>query len=173
MAKNTRDIVRFEGHLGTDQVDQLLLDLHEKLVALDIGLLTRKRIYSASVECLDNISKHADVESISEEQFRQYPSFFRLREDEEGFKIQVSNVLQKIEADTIEQRLKKLNQLSREQVYELFKDTIRQGATLSDKGGAGLGLIVLAKTTRQPMSFRFTPIGTDHAYFTLIIRISR
>ena len=172
MAKNTRDIVRFEGHLDREEVDHILVELQEKLNQEEVELVTRKRIYSASVECLDNIFKHADVETIPEELYRQHPSRFRLVEMDKDYRLEVSNVVLHSEVKAIRKKLERLNNLQKGELNELYKDTIRQGSGLSDKGGAGLGLIVLAKTTNEPIYYRFTSIGKEHAYFTLIIHIS-
>jgi hypothetical protein len=165
------DIIRFEGHLEREQVDRLLASLEDKLQGLDLPLITKKRLYSASVECLDNIFKHADVGEISQLLNEQYPSFYRLSEKEQIYRLEVSNVIQNPEVQTIREKLEQLNGLDREGINQLFKDTITQTDGLSDKGGAGLGLIVLAKATSQPIRYHFKPIGEGHSYFTLILYI--
>jgi len=165
------DIIRFEGHLDSEQVDRLLVSLEDKLQGLDLQLISKKRIYSASVECLDNIFKHANVEEISQELYEQYLSFYRLSEKEQIYRLEVANVIQNAEVQSIREKLDQLNDLDREGINQLFKDTISQTDGLSDKGGAGLGLIVLAKTTRQPIRYHFKPIGEGYSYFTLIIYI--
>lgn len=165
------DIIRFEGYLDSEQVDRLLASLEDKLQGLDLPLITKKRLYSASVECLDNIFKHANVGEISQELYEQYLSFYRLTAKEQVYRLEVANVIQNAEVQSIREKLEQLNDLDREGINQLFKDTISQTDGLSDKGGAGLGLIVLAKTTRQPIRYHFKPIGEGHSYFTLIIYI--
>ena len=169
---HSRDIIIFEGHLGREQVDGLLARIQEKLEESDMELITRKRVYSASVECLDNILKHADPEAIPEKLYHRYPSRFKLRERDESFSLEVANVLRQAETEGLRERLNKLNHLQKGEINELYKRTIKEGTGLSDKGGAGLGLIVLAKTTDEPLWFRFQSIDNEHAYFTLIIHIT-
>ncbi|HKL37777.1 MAG TPA: SiaB family protein kinase [Bacteroidales bacterium] len=165
------DIIRFEGHLDSEQIDRLLMSLEDKLQGRVLPLITKKRIYSASVECLDNIFKHADVEDIPQKHYEQYPSLYRLSQIEGIYRLEVSNVILNTEVGMIREKLEQLNGLDREGINQLFKDTISQTDGLSDKGGAGLGLIVLAKTTHQPIRYHFKPIGKGHSYFTLIIYI--
>jgi len=147
------------------------MSLEDKLQRRELRLITRKRIYSASVECLDNIFKHADVRDISQELYDQYPSLYRLSQEGGVYRLEVANVIQNAEVQSIREKLEKLNGMDREGINQLFKDTISHTDGLSDKGGAGLGLIVLAKTTHQPIRYHFRPIGNGHSYFTLIIYI--
>lgn len=166
------DIVRFNGHLDRRAVDDILMELQEKLEKLDLQIAVRKRVYSASVECLDNIFKHAGWDTVHEKLNNRYPSFFRLSVEDGIYRIEISNVVRDADIGYIEQRLNHLNKLNREELNELFKETLQRGGGLTEKGGAGLGLIVLAKTTSEPMEYNFRSIGRDHSYFTLVIHIS-
>jgi uncharacterized protein (DUF3820 family) len=168
-----RDILRFEGHVDDRQVDRLLVDLHAELQQMNLALLTRKRIYAVSVECLDNISQHADVGQIDGRWLRDYPSSYILEFAQKGFRIKVANLLRNEKIAYIKRQLTMLNEMGKQQVHELFKENIRQGARQHEGGGQGLGLMVLARAADGPVDFHFEPVFSDYAYFTMIIFIQR
>lgn len=168
-----RDILRFEGHVDDSQVDRLLVDLHAELQQMNLALLTRKRIYAASVECLDNISQHADVGRIDGRWLKDYPSLYLLQSGQKGFRIEVANLLRNEKIAYIKRQLTMLNEMGKQQIHELFKETIRQGARQHEGGGQGLGLIVLARASDGPVDFHFEPVFSGYAYFKMNIFIQR
>ena len=42
---------------------------------------------------------------------------------------------------------------------------------LSEKGGGGLGLIDIAKKSRNKLGYSFKEIDKDYSFFTLIVKI--
>jgi len=48
----------------------------------------------------------------------------------------------------------------------LYKDSL-SNAEISEKGGAGLGLILMSKTTRQKIIFDFEKINHNFSYFAM------
>jgi len=165
------DIINYEGHIDRVVVDNILHELKTKLKILDIEVLTRKRIYSASVECLDNIYKHSEIKSNQDKTYEKYLPHFSVKKTDNAYLIEASNVLLNDEVKDLKSRLKKLNELEQDGINSLYKDTIMKSAGLSDKGGAGLGLIVIAKTTKKHLFYDFEPINNKFSYFTLKVNI--
>jgi uncharacterized protein YfkK (UPF0435 family) len=166
-----KDIINYEGHIDRNVVDNILHELKTKLKILDIEVLSRKRIYSASVECLDNIYKHSEIKTNQDNANEQYLPHFSVRKTDDYYSIRASNVVLNHDVKGLKSRLEKLNQLEPAGVNSLYKDTIMKSAGLSDKGGAGLGLIVIAKTTKKQLFYDFEPINNKYSYFTLKVNI--
>ncbi|SRR6056297_458039 len=168
---NNKNIISFEGHIDKNVVDNILHELKLKLKILNLEVLTRKRIYSASVECLDNIYRHSEIKTNRDKLSEDYPSRFIVKEAQEGYTIEAGNIVQNTEIKDLKGRLEKLNELEPVGVNSLYKDTIMKSAGLSDKGGAGLGLIVVAKTTRKNLFYDFQPLNNKYSYFILKVNI--
>jgi uncharacterized protein YfkK (UPF0435 family) len=166
-----RDIIYYDGHIDRNVVDNILHELKTKLKILDIEVLTRKRIYSASVECLDNIYKHSEHRNNQEKYQEKHLPHFSVRRTDDSYAIKASNVVSNHEIKDLKARLEKLNELEPAGVNTLYKDTIMKSAGLSDKGGAGLGLIVIAKTTKRQLFYNFEPLNNKYSYFTLKVNI--
>jgi hypothetical protein len=62
--------------------------------------------------------------------------------------------------------------LNKKDIQDLYKETILRGKGLSPKGGAGLGLIVMAKTTSNDFTFNFEPIDDLWSYFILEVHLN-
>jgi len=169
--ENNKNIISYEGHIDKNVVDNILHELKLKLKILNLEVLTRKRIYSASVECLDNIYRHSEIKNNSDKMCDKYPSMFRVKETQEGYTIEAGNVIPNSDIKDLKDRLEELNELETVGVNTLYKDTIMKSAGLSDKGGAGLGLIVVAKTTKKNLFYDFQSINNKYSYFILKVNI--
>ena len=165
------NIINYQGCMDRNVVDNILHELKSKLKTQELGVLIRKRIYSASVECLDNIYRHSEMKTNTERICEKYPPYFSLKRDGEEFTIESGNLLLNHEVEDLSFKLNRLNKLETEGVNELYKETIMQSAGLSDKGGAGLGLIVIAKTSPRQLFYQFETINKKYSFFTLKVNI--
>ena len=68
--------------------------------------------------------------------------------------------------------LKKINKSNKKSLKELYKEQIKKGR-LSDKGGAGLGFIDIARKTGQQLMYSFLDINEKKTYFVLTSTVSR
>ncbi|MFO8236095.1 MAG: SiaB family protein kinase [Bacteroidales bacterium] len=166
-----KNIINYHGHINRKVVDNILYELKAKLKFMGIELLKRKRVYSASVECLDNIYKHAEINSKQNNTEEKYLPRFIVRSAEGVYSIETGNLVSMEEAEFLKNKVDELNSLELADVNDLYKKTMLKSAGLSDKGGAGLGLIVIAKTTSYPLSYDLIPVNQRHMYFTLTVKI--
>ena len=65
-----------------------------------------------------------------------------------------------------------INQLDRTNLNKLYKQKIKEGR-LSEKGGAGLGFIDIARKTGQKLVYSFIKIDEEKSFFVLTSTISR
>lgn len=131
----------------------------------------QKKVFHVIVEFLQNISKHAD--HLADEAEKEDGSgVFLLCRNENNYIITTGNVLQKSKEPMIGGILDKINVLDKDGLKELYKQQIKEGK-LSDKGGAGLGFIDIAKKTGNPLNYKFIPINDDFSFFMISSTISR
>ena len=131
----------------------------------------QKKVFHVIVEFLQNISKHAD--HLPEEAEKEEGSgVFLLCRNDSNYIITTGNVLQKSKENVISEILDRINVLDKEGLKELYKQQIKEGK-LSDKGGAGLGFIDIAKKTGNPLNYKFIPIADDYSFFMISSTISR
>lgn len=163
-------IINFKGYITLKVIDDILHQLKIYLHDFVQDKLIRKRMYSLAVECLDNILKHSDLSDREHELLLKYPPRFIVEFINDTFLIHTGNIILNNNIDDVIRRLEKLNKLKDEEISQLYKDSL-SNAEISEKGGAGLGLIVMAKTTRQKIKFDFEKINHKFSYFAMQLNL--
>lgn len=113
------------------------------------------------VECLQNVLKHSDQAT---EEERNAAPLFSFRSIQDSFYINSVNRIKKDEQASLENSLSKLNALDRDALKDLYKNLLQKNE-LSNKGGAGLGLIQIARKSGQPLRFEFREAEGENCLF--------
>lgn len=130
---------------------------------------TTRKVYHVMVETLQNISKHSDDITGIENNIGN--GLFLIGKKQNIYYIITSNKVANQKIEYIEGALKQVNSLNREELNSLFKKTIKEGK-LNEKGGAGLGLIDIARKTGNKLEHSFLPLDNDFSLFILKVEIS-
>lgn len=129
---------------------------------------TTRKVYHVMVETLQNISKHSD--DITGIQGNIGNGLFLIGKKETIYYIITSNRVSNNKIDSIESAIKQVNSLNKEELNALFKKTIKEGK-ISEKGGAGLGLIDIARKTGNRLEHSFLPLDNEFSLFILKVEI--
>lgn len=122
----------------------------------------KRRVFYIMVECLQNITKHQDRPGYG---LNTHQGLFVLQDLSEGkYRITSGNVINNTKVDHLQEQLAELNQLKRSELTNRYKDILFSGE-LSEKGGAGLGLIDMARKANSKLNFDFKAIGAKQSYF--------
>ncbi len=133
------------------------------------GRSTQRKVYHVLVETLQNISRHSDEITGIENNIGN--GLFLIGKKEQTYFVITSNKVASHKVDDIQSSLKQVNSLNKEELNELFKKTIKEGK-LSDKGGAGLGLIDIARKTGNQLDYEFLTMDEEYSLFILKTEIS-
>ena len=71
----------------------------------------------------------------------------------------------------LQEKLSVINNLDKNSIRELYKATITDGK-FSEKGGAGLGIIEMAKISDEKLLYTFSEIDENFSYFILKLVIN-
>lgn len=127
----------------------------------------QRKVYHVMVETLQNMNKHSD-----ELQEKNVGSgLFIIGKKHDTYYVITSNRVAKKHKDRLEQSLITVNNASIEELKEMYKKQIKEGR-ISEKGGAGLGLIDIARKTGEPINFQFLPLDDDYFFFILKVEIN-
>ncbi|MEJ5316955.1 SiaB family protein kinase [Tenuifilum osseticum] len=160
-------LINHYGPLSYEEIGFLLNKMTSLLERYNFGITIRKKVYSAMVESLENIYKHQDVIKGS----NNYQPKFSLVLEKDKVDLTCSNSLLKVKIGPLKERLEKVNQLDKAGLKEFYKEVILSG-NVTQKGGAGLGIINIAKVTENKLEFTFDDIDEQYTYFTLRIKVS-
>ena len=128
----------------------------------------KRKVFHVMVECLQNMTKHSD--DVDRNDGVGNGLFIVGKKDGYWSVITANKILtEKIEG--LKASIDKINGLNKEDLNTLYKKQIREGS-LSEKGGAGLGLIDIARKTGRQLEYQFLPLEdkTNH-FFLLKVRI--
>jgi hypothetical protein len=150
MTHNTKTILSYKGVLTFDKINDLLIRFKDSISTYDVSLLVKKRIYSIIVESLENTYKHSyTIGSIKDEKIVK----FELLKDFDCFKIKTGNLIEKEYADLLIKKINYINSLDKYELKEFYKKSLLE-SEISEKKGAGLGLIEIAKTSNKPIEYK-------------------
>jgi hypothetical protein len=161
----------YEGEI-THQITKAFTSLTETNMAKDeeSGSVQR-RVFHVMVECLQNISKHAE-DFGSEDYLFSGRGIFLVSKGENEYSVTTGNAVENEKIEELSTILEKINKLDKDELKELYKKQMKEGR-LSDKGGAGLGFIDIKRKTDHELEYHFLPINDETSFFLLTSTIER
>jgi hypothetical protein len=161
----------YEGEI-THQITKAFTSLTESNMAKDDepGTVQRK-VFHVMVECLQNISKHADDFTSNDYLFSGRGIFLVSKGDVE-YSVTTGNAVDNDKIEELTNMLETINRMDKDELKDLYKRQMKEGR-LSEKGGAGLGFIDIKRKTGKPLEYHFLPISNDTSFFLLTSTIGR
>lgn len=161
----------YEGEI-THQITKAFTSLTESNMAKEDepGNVQRK-VFHVMVECLQNISKHADDFTSNDYLFSGRGIFLVSKGDNE-YSVTTGNAVENDRIEELTNMLETINIMDKDALKGLYKKQMKEGR-LSDKGGAGLGFIDIKRKTGKELEYHFLPISNDTSFFLLTSTISR
>lgn len=161
------NILTHSGPLSYEEIGFLLNRMSAYVDKQGMSITIKKKVYSAMVESLENIYKHQDIISNDSE----HQPRFSLYLDNNDFSLFASNSILKLKVPPLKDKLDRVNTLDKNGLKELYKMTILSG-NVSPKGGAGLGIINIAKVSENRINYKFEEINDKYTYFTVNVIIT-
>jgi len=142
--------------ISFEQVNQILTKLWDSLQNDGVSITGIKKAYSVATECFENVLKHSKhIESIDNAINAEVSLV-----DNNHLSIRISNIINKEDQKNIKEKIEFLNGLNDVGLKKLYQYEIKR-RKISNKGGAGLGLIIIAKKTNGALIVKFDPVTTD------------
>ena len=167
---DTGTIIEFKGPISYRIIERLLDKLRSAPEFLAMNKPTRKKVYGAFVESIDNIYKYA-AGSGTGERNKNRPSLISVKKQDDRYLITAGNLIQNDDLEEFRFKLDRVRQLDRENLKTLYEDIINREPGEDDKG-AGLGLVTIALKTEHKIRYSFTPVDSDHSFFEIQIIIN-
>ena len=96
--------------------------------------------------------------------------YFLLKKEEDFFRLESGNPILKKDAETLKKKLDYINQLSHDELQELYKNTMANGI-YENKKGAGLGILKMTKISKNNIYYRIVDITEHLAYYTIRVYV--
>ena len=164
-------MLKFKGRLTFEKIGILLNDLKNKKDTLEIHPVLYKKLLTLMIELLENILKYSDHFEDFTSRNHEFLPEFELNKNQEHFILITRNPVRRNAIDIITQKIDKLNESDDDALKKYYRETITNGI-FTEKGGAGLGMIEMAKITAQSLEYSFKPIGEGYSLFELKLSIN-
>lgn len=169
MMRNHHLIFGYRGAMSNELITSILQLTETKLKEMDLPFKKKKSIINILIECLQNILYHSDKSAVDQEV--QSPCIFLIGRREDEIFIQIGNYIQHQVVKELKAKLEYLNSLAPEELHHLYMEVLDKGQ-ISDKGGAGLGILRVIKDSGNQIAFDFMKVESDRTFFSMEIKIS-
>ncbi len=159
----------YRGVFTQSITDNILLFAESKLDEVSENNKIKKRVFTIMVEGLQNITRHQETnsfEGMSEE------GVFFMQDVENHYYITTGNPIYNDSIPKLTEQLNNINSLNPEELKKYYKEVLRNNI-ISNKGGAGLGLIEIARKSGNKLIYDFVKLDDTYSYFYLTTEIQR
>lgn len=163
----------YEGDV-THQITKAFTSLVEgNMIETEENPNVGKKVFHVMVECLQNISKHADgMQGKETYSYKSGAGVFKLSKETDTYTITTGNLIATANVPNLKNQIDTINNMDKEGLKEFYKKKIKE-VILTEKGGAGLGLIDIAKKTGSPLNYDFIEVNDKTSFFIFSIQISK
>jgi Family of unknown function (DUF6272) len=169
---NGNTILYYKGNIDSDLINRVLDTVEENLVNVNEHSKLRKKVYNVLVESLQNLYHHVDkVPEDFEDQASEKYGILAINKVKGGYKITTGNFIRTENVNKLEEKIKRINRSSHEEITELYKFILNH-QRISSKGGGGLGLVDIARKTGNKLEYNFKEYNDNSSFFYLNILVT-
>lgn len=154
-------LMMHKGDYSENAVGPMLKMVEENMQ--NVSLRIHKKIFHFLVELLQNISKHAYAID------GKHQGIFQIGFENNSFHIGTGNFILNSEIKNLQNKLDMVNSKTVHELNELYRKYLREGK-ITKSGNAGLGLIDLARETKDKINFEFIKINNTYSFYSLTVK---
>lgn len=165
-------ILVYEGDF-TQETTKSILSMAERNLdssGEDSGI--KRKVFNVMVEALQNIVKHSSEQGLQAGSLISKSAIFMISKDDSRYCVLTGNPIAKSNVPKLTANLNDLNSKDKEGLKEMYKEIIKN-TQISEKGGAGLGFVDMARKSGEKLEFIFANMDKDYDFFCLRVNISR
>lgn len=161
-------ISAYHGEFTQQVINMLLKHAKMDLGSREIDRRTLKRTYNILVEVLENIQKHAArmKEQNAQTGADSVDGIVVLGHAEQKYYVTVGNLVNTDEIEGLKMKIDQVNNLDHDGLKAKYKEIITNGS-ISERGGAGLGIIDIAMKSKNKLDYNFAPHDDRQSFFAL------
>lgn len=147
-----------------DDITSKIVDISENTILETKGATkVHRKVSFLLVECFQNIIKHSDSSPVQSDSMLS-PGMFSFKNKEQAYIINSINQVKEEDIHYLRKTVDLVNAMDRDTLKRLYQRQL-QRSELDSKGGAGLGLIELARRSGQNLQYEFEHRENKQAYF--------
>src|SRR5258706_14365643 len=157
-------ILVYQGDFTQESTKSILSMAERNLDSSGEEANIKRKVFNVMVEALQNIVKHSD--ELVDGVMKSHAAIFLIGREENRYSVMSGNAVRKANISKLKEKLEKINSLDKEGLKELYKAIIKN-TTISEKGGAGLGFVDMARKSGPKLENKFPEMIPTNASFSL------
>lgn len=164
--KDNEILMCYFGSVSFKISNHLINTLKENLQVDKIERIIYKKVYSSFVECIENITRHTTSNLDSGDKF----GIVNVSKNDQDIVIHSGNLIMKSDKDSLIEKILSIRSKNEAELKEAYREQIIKGS-ISDKGGAGLGILQIAINSNGNFGYSFEEVDEEKEFFLLEIKI--
>jgi hypothetical protein len=163
-------ILVYQGDFTQESTKSILAMAERNLDSSGEESSIKRKVFNVMVEALQNIVKHSD--ELVDGQIRSHAAIFLIGKEPNRYSIMSGNPIRKENIEKLKTALEHINALDKDGLKELYKEIIKN-TTISEKGGAGLGFVDMARKSGEKIEYSFPDLNSEYSFFCLKVNVAR
>ena len=157
-------ILVYEGEFTQEITKSVLAMAERNMDSMGEESSIKRKVFNVMVECLQNIVKHS--EDLHQKKEQKPSAIFMIGKQGPAYIITSGNPILNEDVEKLRGKLDQINSLDKDGLKQLYKDIIKN-TDLSEKGGAGLGFVDMARKSGHKLEYDFQNIDEKYSFFSL------
>lgn len=166
---NLKNIFHYSGSVNYKVHEELITQIKLLTEEQNLKPATKQKLISIAIELVENIYKHASKNSSKKFSNNEY---FAIDSIDDKLIITAGNMINRSNSSLVSSKINELNKSCKDDLKQEFKETITNGK-ISDKNGAGLGLIIIALKSENEIIYDIEKINDEFSFMELTISIKK
>lgn len=164
-------ILSFKGEFSAELLTSILHIMETKMIELSIPMQMKKRVFNVLVECFQNLYHHIDIASANAPLHgSRTAAIVMVKYVDQKILVLTGNYIPKVSTDELKRKLVLVNELDQKELKELYQQRLLHNS-VSHKGTAGLGIIDIARKSKNELGYEFIEVDDNYSFFCLSIVI--
>jgi len=167
-------ILSFKGDITQDLLSSVFNIMETRLENGAQKPQLKKKFYHILIECLQNLYHHNEMMSEEESEALNEEAgsaiFLIGRGENNSFRIITGNFILNSSSEDLKTKIDKVNGMNAEELRAYYLDKLNT-TQLTEKGGAGLGVIDIARKSGHKIDYHFNKVSDKFSFFSLAVTV--
>jgi hypothetical protein len=159
-------VLSYKGEINNELLETIYSSM-DRHFSDDTSEKQRKRFFHVLVEALQNVFHHQSRVNISS-LVKPDESGFIILDNGNAFQLITGNYVYNIAVPDLKNKIDEVNVMQPEELRKHYQQVLSE-TELSEKGGAGLGIIEMVRRSGNPLKYEFKQVNDSISFFCLSI----